>query len=134
MNTPAPKFKGLITSMVFLPDNPVAYKQRLLNLEGKYVNISPVIYRENRSSNQNAYYWGVVIKMIAEYCGYMPDDYESLSDELKRKFLGTKGKLEIAKSSSALNTAEFEEYMSNIRMWASLELGLYIPLPHEADF
>jgi len=134
MSNPKPKFKGCVKNGSFIPDNIVRYKQRLLELEGKQVNMSLVRYRDNRSNNQNKYYWGVIIPMIANHCGYMRDDYESLSDVLKRKFLGTKGKLEIAVSSASLNTKEFEEYMSNVRNWASIELSLYLPLPNECDY
>lgn len=134
MLKPTPKFKGWIKDGSFIPDNIVRYKQRLIELEGKQVNMSPVRYRENRSNNQNRYYWGIVIKMIADHCGYMEDDYESVSDELKRKHLGTQGNLQIAKSSSSLNTKEFEDYMSKIRTWASIDLGLYIPLSNEVNY
>ena len=48
--------------------------------------------------------------MITQYNNQQEQGNESLSDELKRKFLGTKGKLQIALSSASLNTKEFEEY------------------------
>lgn len=35
------------------------------------------------------------------------------------------------KGSSVLTTSEFEKFMSDIRRWASMELGLYIPEPNE---
>lgn len=134
---PTPKFKGWIKDGSFIPDNIVKHKQRLLELEGKQVNQSLVRYRENRSNNQNRYYWGVVIEMIADHCGYGKEDHEGLSDELKRKFLGTHGDLQIAVSSASLNTKEFEDYMSSIRTWAGTGgagLPLYIPLPNEVDY
>jgi hypothetical protein len=37
------------------------------------------------------------------------------------------------RSTSDLSTIEFEEYCSKIRMWASKELGVYIPSPNEPD-
>jgi hypothetical protein len=35
------------------------------------------------------------------------------------------------KSTTALDTKEFEEFLSSIRMWASDKLGIWIPEPHE---
>ena len=134
MNKQTAKFSGWVKGLEFIPDNPVRYKQRLTELNGLRVNISPVRYRKNRSNDQNKYYWGVVIEMIADHCGYTKDDHASVSDELKSKFLGTQGKLQIANSSSSLNTKEFEEYQSKIRTWASIELNLYVPLPNEVDY
>ena len=32
-----------------------------------------------------------------------------------------------------MTTAQMEEYLSNCRMWASIELNLYIPLPNEIE-
>ena len=95
------------------------------------VKIKFTQFRENRSSNQNSYYWGVLIKSIAEHCGYFSnDEYWDVHCEMKRMFLPRHGKLNIA-SSSKLTTIDFEEYQSKIRMFASKELNLYIPKPNE---
>lgn len=87
-------------------------------------------YRRNRSSEQNRYYWGIIMKMISDETGYLPDEVHQL---MAQKFLGTyeKNGHTFVKSTTRLNTAEMEEYHSQIRMFASMELHLYIPLPNE---
>lgn len=83
-----------------------------------------------RSLNENSYYHGVIVKMIAEYCGYTP---EEAHDALKWEFLRKDGVIPTIRSTTDLSTIEFEEYCSKIRMWASKELGVYIPSPNEPD-
>ena len=129
-----PKFSGIINDLSFNPDNPVRYKQRLTELQGKKVNVVVTRYRENRSDNQNRYYWKIVIGMITKEAGYTDDEKMGVHEDMKRMFLGTHGKLNIVKSSANLNTKEFEEYEAKIRMWASTYFPLYIPLPNECDY
>lgn len=87
--------------------------------------------RKPRSRNENNYYWGVIVQMIADHYGIMP---EEVHHELKRMFLrkddGTKP-FAITRSTSELFTVEAEDYYAKCRMWAAQELQLYIPLPNE---
>jgi hypothetical protein len=87
---------------------------------------------KERSSNQNRYYWGVVIHIIANELGYLP---EELHDTLKAKFLiDQSSKLKIVRSTSNLDTVQFENYLSLIRVFASTDLNIFIPLPNEVPF
>lgn len=86
--------------------------------------------KTTRSTLQNNYYWGVVIKIISDELGYTPDEVHEI---LRYKFLFVQGEFPYVRSTTSLNTVEFEEYMINIRMWASLQFGCYIPLPNEYD-
>jgi len=107
------------------------FKKLINHLDGKRVKIKFMQFRANRSNEQNSYYWSVIIKMIAEHCGYFSnDEYWDIHVEMKRMFLPKSGKLNIA-SSSNLTTIDFEEYQSKIRMWASQYHGLTIPKPNE---
>ena len=84
--------------------------------------------RNVRTINQNNYYWGVVIKMLGDEIGYLP---EEMHNALQIKFLSTHlDKLPSVKSTKKLSTKEFEEYLSKIRQWAS-EQGTFLPLPNE---
>ncbi len=113
------------------------FKKDLQQYEGleAFLIIKP--YKDNRSENQNRYYWGVVIKMLTEELGYLP---EEMHEVLKQKFLISRtvkvGNTEysIPDSSSTLNTTEFEDYLSKIRTWASQELELLIPLPNDIEY
>ena len=78
--------------------------------------------------DQNEYYWGVVLETLSD-TGYST---EELHEIFKFKFLQDKIKHHsIIKSTSQLDTKEMEEYLENIRRFASLELGISIPLPNE---
>lgn len=113
------------------------FNQDLANYEGKeaYITIKP--YRKNRSDNQNRYYWGVVIKILADEFGFEPDE---MHEVLKQKFLVSEklriGKEEfvVTKPSHDRDTVEFEEYLSKIRTWASVDLGVAIPLPNDIEY
>ena len=114
--------------------NPARFKQHLLPLKGKIVEITAERQSRRRSNEQNCYYWGVVLKMIADYCGYFGrDEMESLHAELCRRFIpGPRhGRLQLPKRTSGLSTVEMNEYMESIRVWAANELNLYIPEPNE---
>ncbi|MEA2036722.1 MAG: hypothetical protein U9O94_04400, partial [Nanoarchaeota archaeon] len=80
---------------------------------------------------ENAYYWGVVVKLIGEHLGYLPNE---VHDALKWKFLRREGlKLDKSLSTTVLDTIDFEEYLSNIRQWAGQDLEMIIPLPNEVE-
>lgn len=93
---------------------------------------------KNRSNPQNRYYWGVCIALLSEHTGYTTDE---IHEVLKHKFLkrvlrmlNLKQKnveeVSITESTSNLDTIQFEEYLSQVRIWAS-QLGCYLPEPHE---
>jgi hypothetical protein len=97
--------------------------------------------RRQRSSQQNRYYWGVVIRMGAEQLGY--DDPEDLHEALAMKFLRTDpdpitGSPRRHRTPQT-NTAEFSSYTERCReflMRFCSEQGneFYIPLPNEVDW
>lgn len=106
----------------------ISYIKRLPeNLLGYKLQIQTI--RRTRSLNENSYYWGVVVKMLADELGYLP---EEMHDALRIKFLTIHtDKLPSIKTTTKLTTSEFEEYLSKIRTWSSLELGVLIPMPNE---
>ena len=94
-----------------------------------------------RSTNQNSYYWKVIVSMLSEHTGFTPED---MHEVLKHKFLKKEVLLEtrvtggfayqeigITKSTTSLTTSEFESYCTQIREWASSELCVSIPEPNE---
>lgn len=92
-----------------------------------------------RSSPENRYLHGCVLPIIANFTGYTVDEVKELVKTmfLRREImLRTKtGFKEVAtvRGSSELTTAEFEKFMSDIRQWASRELGLWVPEPNETE-
>lgn len=93
---------------------------------------------KGRSTPQNRYYWGCVIQTLSDELGYTRDE---IHDIIKYKFLkesriikGRDGKalqLEVSGSTAKLDTKQFEELMTQIRIWASRDLNIYIKEPNE---
>ena len=89
---------------------------------------------KTRSVLQNAYFHGVIVKMLSEETG---TDFEDMKDLLKTKFL-TKDIVvndkvyTIVRHSANLSTAEFEELTKKCREFGD-QLNIYIPLPNETD-
>lgn len=114
--------------------NPAKLKQHLLPLKGQIVMVTAEKLRKHRTDDQNRYYRGVVLKMIADHSGYSgQEELEALHYEMRRRFLPNRGRLNIPVSTTALDTVEMTEYIENIRRWAAEELQLYIPDPNEVE-
>lgn len=84
-------------------------------------------YKKNRTNDQNRYLWWVVYKTIAEYSW---NDDEYIHWVMSMKFLvdNTK-KMPYVKSTSTLDTAEFTEYIENIKNFVA-EFWIIIPEPN----
>lgn len=88
--------------------------------------------RPTRSQLQNRYYWGVVVKTLADELGYLSDEMHQI---LAKKFLSyEKNGYTFVMSTTQLNTKEFEEYMSKVRYFASADLSIWIPEPNEENY
>jgi hypothetical protein len=116
--------------------DPVNYSKVISSLEGKAVVVNIKEPRSQRSKNQNDYYFGVVVEILAEHTGY---SREEMHEVLKAKFLSETKELAgqsitFSRSTTSLSTVEFEEYLVRIREWASASLECFIPLPNEVDF
>ena len=93
--------------------------------------------KKQRSNPENRYYWGVVVQLLSEHTGFSKDEIHEI---LKRKFLKDvkmvdtkKGykEIELTRSTTELTTVEMEQFLSNIRIWASQEIDVFIPEPNE---
>jgi hypothetical protein len=107
--------------------------------EGEHLILDVKKMTSSRSLNQNAYYWGVVIEILSQHTGYTS---EEMHEVLRSRFLNTtidfsfKNKneeLKGSRSTSDLNTKEFETYLAEIRQWASRDLEVWIPEPNETE-
>lgn len=109
--------------------------------ESKSNNSCPTCHRpfkKTRSLSQNRYYWSTIVKTLSEELGY---ETEEVHDMIKYKFLSEerfiKGResivtVVVSKSTTELDTKEWEELMRKIRTWASCEIGICLPDPNEA--
>lgn len=92
------------------------------------------VHRRKRSLAQNAYYWGVVLKVLGQHIG---DSAEALHKDMASRFLPhmiryPNGEMRIVPGqTSESNTLEFSQYIEKIRNFAQTTLGCYIPEPNE---
>lgn len=119
------------------PDNPEYFKGMFKQFNGKHITVTVGRYRKPRSNEENNYYFGVVVKMIADDIG---EESENVHESLKSLFLtdiryikvrGKLVKITKVKSTTDLSTLEMEDYLERIRRWASELLGIVIPLPEQ---
>lgn len=127
---------GVMTDGKFRPDNVKMFLDETRALNGKRVAVIFRKFREykQRSLEENNYYWGVIVKMLADETG---NDPETIHEVIKYKFLVKEFELKGRKftgaaSTAGLSTIEFEDLCSRIRMWASAELSIYLPSPNES--
>ena len=112
--------------------NNLELTKQLAKWNDKDVVVEIKLDKATRSNQQNRYYWDIVVGLISECTGYEPDEVHEI---LKQEFLGKQ--LQLGEKTFTLatttnqTTLEFEDYLSKIRVWASKELGCYIPLPNE---
>ena len=90
--------------------------------------------KKSRSNNENKYFHGVVLPMIAMEIGDLEIE---VKEELKAMFLGytetNKFGVVVSKvrPTSSLTAAEMEKFLDDCRHWAYHFLNLIIPLPNE---
>jgi hypothetical protein len=137
VSEPIKLHKGLVVNGKFVADDSLAYSLAYARLEGKRVCVSVKRESKKRSSNQNAYYHGVIIQLIGEWTGYTAEETHEM---LKWMFLRKQrdGLPDTVRSTTSLTTVEMEEYHEHIRQWACLQWkdsdkGGYIPLPNEVE-
>lgn len=128
-----PKFLAVVKNqrLLFPPRGLEMYRKHLSALEGKEIEITIDKRKKSRSNQQNRYYFGVCIQIIADELGYEPID---IHYELRRLFLSSPGeKLQIPRSTTSLSTVEHNEFIEKVKRWSSEELNIYIPDPEEVS-
>lgn len=125
-------FKCVVNNGKLILENRKKFDKYVLKLKGEY-NLSISKIKKDRSAEQNKYYWGVVINILCLEIGYNKDEMHSY---IANKFLGFNKvvldeEIRVVPTTTRLKTKEFEDYLQQVRMWASAELNCYIPLPNE---
>lgn len=124
---------------------PSRFKPEVIELfKGKEIEIIVRKKRKYRSSEQNRYYWGIVIPYILRAFINLgndlqegkKDDIEVVHTFLKRRFLESRkicnanGELiELDPTTTGLTTFQFMEYVDNVVRWAAEDLNIVIPEP-----
>lgn len=106
---------------------------------GTKLDITARKHKSKRTNDQNAYYWGVVIPILADYFGH--DNPESMHEDLKREFNPVQSKIDpektIGGTTTKLSTVDFfsaeDSYVERICRWASMEYEIYIPPPKKVE-
>jgi hypothetical protein len=124
------KYTATITKGQLLFDNLLHWLDYAKLNEGKKVVVE--VIRQKRSKNENNYYWQV-LEWLSEETGYTKSElHELFKGMFLKKHIEIKGKsYTVIRSTSELNTTEFEEYLSKIRQLASIEWGYYVKMPNE---
>lgn len=92
--------------------------------DGEKVTVSVTTKKWRRSLEQNNYYWGVYLPIIADETGHTPDELHEL---FKGKFLTQKIKtvmglpVRMKKSTRDLSVGEFVEYIQRIESFTGIE-------------
>jgi len=111
------------------------YHKKIGNKKIK-MSISGLTEKKIRSVEQNNYYWGVVLEILADHFGYIgPGEKEDLHNELKSMFLVRIGRLgePVVESTTRISTEIFEKYLEAVRTWALTKFQVKIPLPNEVE-
>ena len=124
------KFQGQVKDNKLKLDQKGLFLNELKKMNNKRVFLTLEIVRKFRSNQQNRYYFGCVIPLLADEFGYSNmETHEALKFQFLR--IQTEGKPDTVKSTASLNTVEFESYLTAIREWAYSQWEVIIPLPNE---
>ena len=115
---PASLFRGQVVDGKLKLERRDDFAMLIDSLEGKQIELTVRKYARPRSPNQNRYLHGVVIPLIAECCGYEPDEMKSA---LKYRFLRVSDEAEAHGLHRVRSTADL----------STAEMGCAIPAPNE---
>lgn len=93
--------------------------------EGKKVELIVREWKKKRSLEQNAFYWGHVLKMICEHTGYDKDDLHALMKERfnPKPITDFDGKERIiGRTTTKLSVAEMTQYLEDVMRFGVEEL------------
>jgi hypothetical protein len=113
------------------------YRETLRNLAGKRVEFVIRKPKSRRSTEQNAWWWGIAVPMIAEHLGYERNEHDQVHYALVSKCFGVEHDPRLGevphKRSSKLTVQEFSELMEWAVRVSAQEFGVLLPLPSEAE-
>ena len=123
-----PVFRGHMDSKrLVVLDDPRAYTiWRCGFRENEEIELILRKKRKNRSKSQNSYLWGCVYPIVSECTGYTTDESH---EAMKMLFLRVHrdGLPDTVKSTTDLDTADFSQYVEQIKDWTAQTFGARIP-------
>lgn len=125
--------KGKIDRGMFVPEDKEVWGILVAGFEGKTVEMKLEMFKEERTSRQTRYYFGVVVKMISEETGHSIDEiHDFLKTMFLKKFVVVgKKRYVLVRSTTELKLDEMSKYIESCKRWAAMELSLSIPDPDE---
>lgn len=118
-----------------------ALRRKIASLEGREVAIIVGEWKPPRSSKQNRYFHGVIVKRIHKFFVHHGNDWttDQVKEFLKEEvgglvdvlYLPNGQKRKIIKPTSSLDTTEMEVLNEKCREWSARVLDMVIPLPNE---
>lgn len=126
---------GLIVKGELRPEGLITFRQAMGSFpEGAHVRIRVDVERPSRSSQQNRFWHGIVVKAFAEHCG---EEFDDMKDILALHLLPkevtdmTTGEvIKVPGHTSDLNTKEFNDLIERAQRLGA-EMGIDIPNPGE---
>ena len=134
MNQRAPLFTGRVDEDGKLHATDRAGLSRyLVTLAGLDVDIIVRRHVAQRTIDQNAYWWTVPVRLLADHCGYSDVDmhYALLGECFGWKAGPTGKEIPNVTSSSALKVDEFSRLIDWVLVWGPTEMNCVIPPPAE---
>jgi hypothetical protein len=106
----------------------------LTRLAGKAIDVTIREHHDRRTLDQNAWWWGVALPVIAAALGYDRHEHDRLHYALVDLCFGTTFDPRIGREvsnarSSQLTTAQFSALMDWVVRWAATEQGITVPRP-----
>jgi len=126
------KYSGKVINNKLVLHDKQSLTNAIKKLNGKYVWLTLEVAYRQRTTQQNRYYWGVVIPELCEFFGYSADE---MHEALKWKFLRVvrDGLPDTVRSTTELSTIEFNEYIAGISEWAFADYDIVIPTPDDVE-
>ncbi len=88
--------------------------------------------RKRSSGRQNKYYWGVIMKLIADHTGHTQDEiHQTLGWKFLKRF--DDNGVEYVPSTMDIDTKSREKYHEDCRRWAKVVLDVNVPLPNQIE-
>ena len=112
-----------------------AFDEYAKTLRGSDLQVILRKAQSQRSVQQNAYWWAVPVRLLADHCGYSDNDmHYALLGECFGYHVGPTGKEQPNEpSSSALTVEKFTRLIEWVLVWGPQEMGCEIPAPPEVD-
>jgi len=124
------KHYGVVEHGNLKMDNQQDFDTSVSLLDGEVVEVTVRKKKKMRTIKQNAYYWGVVIKLISDDTGHTPDE---IHEFCKQRFLKSLIRLKDEIYSTVESTTDLEsngfsnDYIEKIKQWAYEDLNITIP-------